>query len=233
MPLSHRSAAAAQALTAPDANIGSEPAAGAARIVNAADADDYIERRSPVSPAPGIVEGRRAVMSLDEVSTLARSVDIEEAAARMGVTLKRVSSREMAGPCPACGGVDRFSINPAKGVFNCRGSGGGDVITMVRHCLGLDFRAACEWVTGERAGAHRYEPRPRRAIVDAPKRPGVAARVVNAGAKMHRRAGAKMHQAAWSEGRAGAAFRGWAIRLLVSLPAECRRGLARRGVCSA
>ena len=56
---------------------------------------------------------------------------------------------------------------------------------------------------------------------------------VNAGAQMHRRAGAKMHQAAWSEGRAGAAFRGWAIRLLVSLPAECRRGLAGRGVCSA
>lgn len=177
MPLSHRSAAAAPAVTAPDANLGSEPAAGAARTINAAEADDYIERRSRVRPPPGIVEAPRAVMSLDEVSTLARSVDIEEAAARVGATLKRVSSREMAGPCPACGGVDRFSINPAKGVFNCRGSGGGDVIAMVRHCLGLDFRAACEWVTGERAGAHRYESRPRRAIVDAPRRPGVAARV--------------------------------------------------------
>jgi hypothetical protein len=48
---------------------------------------------------------------------------------------------------------------------------------MVRHCLGLDFRGACEWITGERAGAQRYEPRPRRAIAEAPRRPVVASPV--------------------------------------------------------
>lgn len=52
-------------------------------------------------------------------------------------------------PCPACGGVDRFSINMNKGIFFCRKSGAaGDAIALVQHADGCDFLAAVETVTG-------------------------------------------------------------------------------------
>jgi phage/plasmid primase-like uncharacterized protein len=66
----------------------------------------------------------------------------------IGAKLKK-KGREYVGPCPACGGVDRFSVNPKKGVFNCRGAEGGDVIAMVRHVTRVDFRQACEIIVGE------------------------------------------------------------------------------------
>jgi hypothetical protein len=60
----------------------------------------------------------------------ARSVPIEEEITRRHIKLKR-SGAERIGPCPRCAGDDRFSINPRKGVFNCRGCGhGGDVIEL-------------------------------------------------------------------------------------------------------
>lgn len=74
---------------------------------------------------------------------------VDEAARRLGAKLRKVTAAEWAGPCPRCGGTDRFSVNLRKGVFNCRGSVGGDVIRMVEHVLGVDFLAACEWITGE------------------------------------------------------------------------------------
>lgn len=127
--------------------------------------------RSPV--------GDRIVTRANDLSILARSAGIDEVAVRLGATLKRVSRREMAGPCPACGGVDRFSINPEKGVFNCRGSGGGDVIAMVRHCRGLDFSSACEWITRAGDGVARYEARTRSAIAPAFRRPVIASHEVS------------------------------------------------------
>ena len=46
---------------------------------------------------------------------------------------------EHAGPCPHCGGDDRFSIAPGKGKWNCRGSvGGSSPVGMVAHCMGYD-----------------------------------------------------------------------------------------------
>jgi hypothetical protein len=87
----------------------------------------------------------------------ALSVNILEAARKAGATLKRAGAAEWIGPCLACGGTDRFSINTKEGVFNCRGGDnhpGGNVVMMARHCLGLDFGGALEWLTGEkRAGA--------------------------------------------------------------------------------
>jgi hypothetical protein len=54
---------------------------------------------------------------------------------------------ERCGPCPVCGGTDRFSINIRKQVWNCRpGKGcgkGGDVIALVQHIDGVDFKTAC------------------------------------------------------------------------------------------
>lgn len=56
---------------------------------------------------------------------------------------------EWTGPCPICGGTDRFSINTRKSQFNCRRCGGkGDEIGLVRFVMGLDFVAALEWICG-------------------------------------------------------------------------------------
>jgi hypothetical protein len=81
----------------------------------------------------------------------ARAADIVALAERVGARLKHVRATEWkwAGPCPACGGTDRFSLNKERGIFNCRGFGGGDAIAMVRHALGLNFVEAVEFITGE------------------------------------------------------------------------------------
>jgi hypothetical protein len=84
----------------------------------------------------------------------ARAVPIEsEVARRGGLKLKR-SGNELIGPCPKCGGDDRFGVNIVKQVFNCRGCGAkGDVIDMVRHLDGVDFTAAATALAGDRPEA--------------------------------------------------------------------------------
>jgi Protein of unknown function (DUF3631)/CHC2 zinc finger len=80
----------------------------------------------------------------------ARSVPIEREIDRRGIKLTRQGNAEFVGPCPKCGGDDRFSINTKKQVFNCRGCGaGGDVIELVEHLDGVDFVAACTTLTGQ------------------------------------------------------------------------------------
>jgi hypothetical protein len=79
----------------------------------------------------------------------ARAVPIEHELNRRGVKLKRVGA-ERIGPCPKCGGDDRFALNTKKAVFNCRGCGvGGDVIELVQHLDGVDFTAACTTLAGQ------------------------------------------------------------------------------------
>jgi CHC2 zinc finger len=75
----------------------------------------------------------------------ARTIPIECELERRGVQLQG-RGRNRAGPCPACGGKDRFAINMDKQLWNCRGClrGGGDTISLVRHLDGLDFRGAVE-----------------------------------------------------------------------------------------
>jgi hypothetical protein len=78
--------------------------------------------------------------------------DILEVALSDKVRAKlRKRSREWIGPCPRCGGKDRFAVRPSKQVFNCRGAGGGNVISMVMHACAVNFLAACEIITGEPA----------------------------------------------------------------------------------
>jgi hypothetical protein len=48
----------------------------------------------------------------------ARSVPIEDVIEHRGVKLRGKSARY--GPCPQCGGDDRFGVNTTKQVFNCR-----------------------------------------------------------------------------------------------------------------
>jgi hypothetical protein len=72
-----------------------------------------------------------------------RSVSIEDEIRRRGIKLKRQGSDELVGPCPKCGGDDRFSINTKKNVFNC------DVIDLVKHLDGSDFLTACTTLAGK------------------------------------------------------------------------------------
>jgi len=74
-----------------------------------------------------------------------------------GWKLTRVGT-EFAGPCPKCGGTDRFAINPKKNVWLCRECDvGGDVIFLAQHMLGLFFAEACELITG-RSARQRIDP---------------------------------------------------------------------------
>jgi len=80
----------------------------------------------------------------------ARSVRIEDECSRRGIKLNGAGRTERYGPCPKCGGEDRFAINTKKQVFNCRGCGAcGDTIALVRFLDGVDFARACETLTGE------------------------------------------------------------------------------------
>lgn len=52
---------------------------------------------------------------------------------------------EYAGPCPSCGGTDRFRIWPEKGKWWCRGCGkSGDAIAFMREFHGMTYGEACD-----------------------------------------------------------------------------------------
>jgi hypothetical protein len=85
----------------------------------------------------------------------ARAVQLEDELARRGINLRRTSKAEREGPCPVCGGDNRFSINVRKQVWNCRWCqrGGKGAIDMVLFLDGLDarkdFGRAIEVLTGD------------------------------------------------------------------------------------
>ncbi len=66
-------------------------------------------------------------------------------------TLRRESAAEMAGPCPKCGGDDRFHVK--RDTFFCRncyplGNGSHDAIGFMRWLRGLSFVDACQALSG-------------------------------------------------------------------------------------
>jgi phage/plasmid primase-like uncharacterized protein len=85
----------------------------------------------------------------------------------LGLTLKRVTATDLAGPCPRCGGDDRFRLNMKTGAHHCRqcGAKGGDSIELIRLARGLQFREAVEDINGE-SEVERPAPAP---IVAKPK----------------------------------------------------------------
>jgi phage/plasmid primase-like uncharacterized protein len=93
--------------------------------------------------------------------TRAKNIPIEAELFRRGITLKR-TSEGFAGPCPRCGGTDRFGVSTRKQVFNCRGWGAkGDVIDLVQFLDNVSVREAIE-ILGD-------EPvRERQATITAP-----------------------------------------------------------------
>ena len=97
----------------------------------------------------------------------AKAVSTLNAAFKFGFSPKGSAGRttratgEISGPCPRCGGVDRFSVNATTGLWNCRGAGkgGADAISLARYLM-IDggFLEAVTFLTGE--------PKPGRPAID-------------------------------------------------------------------
>jgi putative DNA primase/helicase len=99
-----------------------------------------------------------------ELIARARDFDIVSTAERLGASLKRATATERVGPCPKCGGRDRFSVNIKRQLWICRGCGrgGGNSLDLVMHVRGLDFAGAVNFLTsGEaRSAFARVKPTP-------------------------------------------------------------------------
>lgn len=67
--------------------------------------------------------------------------------------LVKATATELVGPCPVCGGTDRFAINTRTDLWNCRqcGGRGHGVIDLVVFADGVSFTRACEIITGRTA----------------------------------------------------------------------------------
>lgn len=89
----------------------------------------------------------------DEIVDRARAMDVGVVATRLGFDRTIPANGRVAGPCPGCGGRDRFAVNTRKNVWSCRQGGGdpigGDAIALVRHARQCSFRTAVEILTGE------------------------------------------------------------------------------------
>jgi hypothetical protein len=99
--------------------------------------------------------------ALDGMVNEARGVSCLDWLARDGHMdkMKRIGGNNYAGPCPKCGGDDRFGVDASQDKWNCRkcGLGGNDAISMVillymnldqGKTYGECFIAACEKITG-------------------------------------------------------------------------------------
>jgi len=94
------------------------------------------------------------VTARDDWIDRARTEKTETVLRERGI-LKTLKGRNgtLAGPCPKCGGQDRFGVSLKKGsggVFHCRGCGacGGDAISLVRFLDCCDFQSAVETLVG-------------------------------------------------------------------------------------
>ena len=87
----------------------------------------------------------------------ARNVDLVWLAKCYGTKLTKDGSTELVGPCPICGGTDRFSIKPADRFFYCRGCarGGRGAIDLLMFLSGASFTEAVNQLTGRLRGELR------------------------------------------------------------------------------
>ncbi len=83
----------------------------------------------------------------------AKAIPIGEVVDRLGIEGLRRSGGELVGPCPLCGGRDRFGVNTRSGQFLCRKCDirGGDGPGLVMAVRGVDFPGALDFLCGSRA----------------------------------------------------------------------------------
>jgi len=103
----------------------------------------------------------------------ARQKSVFEAYDMLGCLPLKKSSEGVTGPCPVCGGDDRFSLVKKKNIFSCRNCGpdpgAGDAIDLVKFVNGVEFVEAVKFLTGE-------DPPKGSANSDAPPRDDTAIR---------------------------------------------------------
>lgn len=101
-----------------------------------------------------------------DIEALKENVDLVEFA-RQYTQIEQISyTGEFAGPCPMCGGDDRFHVKDNR--FYCRQCypRGGDAIDLVRLLYGLSFIEACHWLTSGTAVVPTKEPATHTAPMD-------------------------------------------------------------------
>jgi hypothetical protein len=94
-----------------------------------------------------------ALLNADDIAR-AKATPIESIVGHLKLKRKRSG---LVGPCPSCGGTDRFAISIGKQLFNCRGCGAkGDVIALAMLIYDCGFRDAVLTLIG----AVISQPRP-------------------------------------------------------------------------
>ncbi len=126
----------------------------------------------------------------------AKAIPMDQLADRLQIKDLVRTAGELVGPCPGCGGTDRFSINPRKGVIFCRGCDAkGDQVALVQLTLGMDFRAALDWLVGPRQELTPQQQAEQRRRADAFRRQR------EADAARHRADAIRQAREIWNAGR--------------------------------
>jgi len=82
----------------------------------------------------------------------AKGIPMQEVVFRLGIAGLLAQGGELVGPCPLCGGKDRFAINLRSNLFQCRKCddvAGGDQIALVMQIQNMSFPAALKWLCGD------------------------------------------------------------------------------------
>ncbi len=83
----------------------------------------------------------------------AKAMPIQQVVDLLGLVNLKRTGHELVGPCPRCGGSDRFGVNLRKGLFQCRRcEAKGDGIALVMWDRQIDFPAALTWLCGSSEG---------------------------------------------------------------------------------
>lgn len=82
-----------------------------------------------------------------------KAIPMTDVIDRLGISGLKRNGAEMVGPCPHCGGRDRFAVNLRSNLFLCRQCNvtGGDQVALVQSVLGMGFRDALAWLMGDEA----------------------------------------------------------------------------------
>lgn len=92
----------------------------------------------------------------------AKARPIEEVVHLLGLPGLKRAGHELVGPCPRCGGRDRFGVNLRKGLFQCRRCDAkGDALALVMWDRELGFHDALTWLCGPAVGIDDAERKAR------------------------------------------------------------------------
>lgn len=106
----------------------------------------------------------------DHIVAQARATDLTQLVQRYGVALRKESAKSWAGPCPQCGGDDRFWISDNR--YKCRGCGiSGDAIEFIKLRERVEFIEAVCMLTQYQIPDRPVRPMPERAANVPPAQP--------------------------------------------------------------